>query len=88
LVKQNYRSQLNFLALFFADVFMGKKRRIPNWYLRLKLFSTFATIISITAMGILVATHQDKLIAPNDPLRKKNIPSDHEILSGNIKQEI
>ena len=39
-------------------------------------------------MGILVATHQDKLIAPNDPLRKKNIPSDHEILSGNIKQEI
>jgi len=37
-------------------------------------------------MGILISTYESKLIPENDPLRKKNVPSDQEILSGDIKK--
>jgi len=62
---------------------MFRNQRIPRWYLNMKLGSTLATIISITAMGVLIYNAEDKLIDKNDPLRKTALPSDEDILSGN-----
>jgi len=72
------------LFLFIKESLMFRKQRIPRWYLNMKLGTTMAAIISITAMGVLIYNAEDKLIAKNDPLRKTSLPSDQDILSGNI----
>jgi len=74
------------LAIFFGDVFMFKRKRVPQWYLKFKFGTTLATIISLTLMGVLIYNGESQLVTKNDPLRKENVPSDLEILSGQIKK--
>ena len=65
---------------------MFKLRRIPLWYLRLKLGVTFAALISLSAMGFLIYNEEGKLKVQKDPLRKESLPTDQEILSGTVGQ--
>lgn len=78
---------LLFQGIFLGDSYMYKNKRIPLWYLRLKLGTTLATLISLTLMGTLIYNAGDQLKTENDPLRKKSLPSDEEILSGTASKK-
>lgn len=70
--------------VFLGDCYMFKRRRVPQWYLKLKLLTTIAAFVSLTAMAAIIVTYEDKLKVENDPLRKTNIPTETEILNGNF----
>jgi hypothetical protein len=67
------------LGLFLADCFIYGKRRVPVWYLRLKLFTSVATILSLSGICMLLYSDEAKLKIENDPFRKF-VPSEDEIL--------
>ena len=64
---------------------MYGRKRVPFWYLRLKLFTSIATILSLSGICMLLYSDEARLKKDSDPLRQF-VPSDQELLKGPNKQ--
>mmetsp|Transcript_30290 Transcript_30290/g.34953 ORF Transcript_30290/g.34953 Transcript_30290/m.34953 type:complete len:284 (+) Transcript_30290:31-882(+) len=67
------------LLLFGAECLDHKKYKIPNWFLRVKLVSSMASVFSLCGVMYVISQHEEKLIVRHDPF-KKFLPDRSEIV--------
>ena len=67
------------IVLFTIECVDHRQKKIPNWFLKVKLGTSLVTVLSMCGIMYLVSQHGDKLKMRHDPF-KKFIPEKSEII--------